>query len=82
MSQSDAAMQPSTVPREQFDSSQAPARGCKRHVPSWPQVEILDLIEVWGDENNLEDLCISYRNVGVSGHMANSLVTRGHGHSQ
>lgn len=77
MSQSAAPTQPSTSPKEQSDGSREPARGQKRHAPSWSGAEILDLIEVWGNKTNLQDLTRD-RNTNVYGQMSKSLANKGH----
>ncbi|XP_075767326.1 uncharacterized protein LOC142820967 [Pelodiscus sinensis] len=71
MSEPPDATQPSPSSRE-------PARDRKKRAPVWSSVEIVDLIEVWGEVSNVHDLCTSHRNVAVYSHMADSLATRGH----
>ncbi|XP_075782212.1 uncharacterized protein LOC142829031 [Pelodiscus sinensis] len=57
-------------------------RGRKRRAPAWSSVEIVDLIEVWGEASNVHDLCTSHRNAAVYGRMAASLTARGHQRSR
>ncbi|XP_075783023.1 uncharacterized protein LOC142829109 [Pelodiscus sinensis] len=73
-----AATQPSAFSQDQAGGSQEPARGCKRQAPAWSSVEIVDVIEVWGEASNVHDLYSSHRNVAIYSRMADSLATRGH----
>nr|XP_025039107.1 uncharacterized protein LOC112545371 [Pelodiscus sinensis] len=54
----------------------------KKKAFFWSSVEILDLIEVWGEEANLQDLCTKCRNVDIYGWMADILGQKGHMRTQ
>lgn len=74
---------PSTTPEQPTAASilaatsEAPGQGQKR-APSWTSAEILDLIEVWGEVSNLQDLHTRRRNADTYSQMATSLTQKGH----
>ena len=58
--------------------TQGPARGRRWRAPSWSTVEVMDLIEVWGQAPSVHDLCTRRRNVAVYGRIAAAMARKGH----